>query len=54
LGHLHHHDLGALGAAINPRALGDRLKCWCDGSNALHFAQSPAPELLELAAWDFS
>jgi beta-galactosidase len=45
-----HHDLGALGAAVNVRALGRQLEMLADmGSNALRTSHNPpAPELLEL------
>lgn len=50
-GTCNHHDLGALGAAINPRALERQLEMLkAMGSNALRTSHNPpAPELLELA-----
>ena len=46
-----HHDLGALGAAFNCRALQRQLEMFMDmGCNALRMSHNPpAPELLELA-----
>jgi beta-galactosidase len=46
-----HHDLGALGAAINVRALQRQLEMLAEmGCNALRTSHNPpAPELLELA-----
>jgi beta-galactosidase len=46
-----HHDLGALGAAVNYRALKRQLEVLADmGANALRTSHNPpAPELLELA-----
>ena len=46
-----HHDLGALGAAINVRALQRQLQLLAEmGSNAIRTSHNPpAPELLELA-----
>lgn len=46
-----HHDLGALGAAINVRAMERQLEILRDmGCNAIRTAHNPpAPELLELA-----
>jgi beta-galactosidase len=46
-----HHDLGALGAALNRRALQRQLEMLKDmGGNALRTSHNPpAPELLELA-----
>ena len=46
-----HHDLGALGAAINYRALKRQLEIFADmGANALRTSHNPpAPELLALA-----
>jgi len=46
-----HHDLGALGAAFNYRALKRQLEMLADmGANALRTSHNPpAPELLELA-----
>ncbi len=46
-----HHDLGALGAAFNDRALRRQLEMLMDmGCNALRTSHNPpAPELLELA-----
>ena len=46
-----HHDLGALGAALNPRALRRQLEILkAMGTNALRVAHNPpAPELLDLA-----
>ena len=46
-----HHDLGALGAAVNYRALQRQLEMLMDmGCNALRTSHNPpAPELLELA-----
>lgn len=46
----HHHDLGALGAAVNVRALERQLEIMKDmGVNALRTAHNPpTPELLEL------
>jgi beta-galactosidase len=46
-----HHDLGALGAAINDRALQRQLEILAEmGSNAIRTSHNPpAPELLELA-----
>ena len=51
LGTCNHHDLGALGAAINTRALERQLEMLkAMGSNALRTSHNPpAPELLELA-----
>lgn len=45
-----HHDLGALGAAFNPRAAQRQLEIMRDmGANAIRMAHNPpAPELLEL------
>lgn len=50
-GTCNHHDLGALGAAINTRALERQLEMLkAMGSNALRTSHNPpAPELLELA-----
>lgn len=51
LGVCNHHDLGALGAAINTRALERQLeilkKMGCNGIRTSH--NPPAPELLDLA-----
>ena len=51
LGVCNHHDLGALGAAINTRALERQLEILkamgCNGIRTSH--NPPAPELLELA-----
>jgi beta-galactosidase len=46
-----HHDLGALGAAINYRALQRQLEILADmGANAIRTSHNPpAPELLDLA-----
>ncbi|WP_437523642.1 beta-galactosidase GalB [Sorangium sp. So ce726] len=46
-----HHDLGALGAAVNVRALERQLEMLAEmGSNAIRTAHNPpTPELLELA-----
>lgn len=46
-----HHDLGALGGAINVRAVERQLEILADmGSNAIRTAHNPpAPELLDLA-----
>jgi len=46
-----HHDLGALGTAINDRALERQFQILADlGANAIRTAHNPpAPELLELA-----
>jgi beta-galactosidase len=46
-----HHDLGALGAALNPRALQRRLEMLAEmGANAIRTSHNPpAPELLDLA-----
>jgi len=46
-----HHDLGALGAAVNYRALERQLEMLADmGANAIRTAHNPpAPELLDLA-----
>lgn len=46
-----HHDLGALGAAVNDRALKRQLETLVDmGVNAIRTSHNPpAPELLELA-----
>ncbi len=46
-----HHDLGALGAALNTRALERQFEILAEmGSNAIRTAHNPpAPELLELA-----
>jgi beta-galactosidase len=46
-----HHDLGALGAAVNHRALQRQLEMLADmGANAIRTSHNPpAPELLELA-----
>ena len=46
-----HHDLGALGTAVNYRALKRQLEILADmGANALRTSHNPpAPELLELA-----
>ena len=46
-----HHDLGALGAAVNYRALQRQLEMLRDmGCNAIRTSHNPpAPELLELA-----
>jgi beta-galactosidase len=46
-----HHDLGALGAAVNSRALQRQLELLAEmGSNAIRTSHNPpAPELLELA-----
>ena len=46
-----HHDLGALGAAVNRRAIERQLELLLElGSNAIRTAHNPpAPELLELA-----
>ncbi|HXR48596.1 MAG TPA: beta-galactosidase GalB [Candidatus Limnocylindrales bacterium] len=46
-----HHDLGALGAAVNVRALQRQLEMLADmGCNAIRTSHNPpAPELLELA-----
>ena len=45
-----HHDLGALGAAVNKRALQRQLELLKDmGCNAVRTAHNPpAPELLDL------
>jgi beta-galactosidase len=50
-GTCNHHDLGALGAALNYRALRRQLEMLADmGANALRTSHNPpAPELLELA-----
>ena len=50
-GTCNHHDLGALGAAINPRALERQLEMLkAMGSNGLRTSHNPpAPELLDLA-----
>jgi beta-galactosidase len=50
-GTCNHHDLGALGAALNGRALERQLQILKDmGCNALRTSHNPpAPELLELA-----
>jgi beta-galactosidase len=50
-GTCNHHDLGALGAAVNTRAMEKRLQMLKDmGSNALRTSHNPpAPELLDLA-----
>jgi beta-galactosidase len=50
-GTCNHHDLGALGAAINPRALERQLEMLkAMGANGLRTSHNPpAPELLELA-----
>jgi beta-galactosidase len=50
-GTCNHHDLGALGAAVNYRALEKRLQIFKDmGVNALRTSHNPpAPELLDLA-----
>lgn len=50
-GTCNHHDLGALGAVINTRALKRQLKMLQDmGCNSLRTSHNvPAPELLELA-----
>lgn len=46
-----HHDLGALGAALNERALERQMEILADlGANAVRTAHNPpAPELLDLA-----
>jgi beta-galactosidase len=46
-----HHDLGALGAAVNTRALERQLQLLAEmGANAIRTAHNPpAPELLDLA-----
>jgi beta-galactosidase len=46
-----HHDLGALGAAVNYRAIEKRLQILKDmGANGLRTSQNPpAPELLDIA-----
>ena len=46
-----HHDLGALGAALNTRALTRQFEILAEmGSNAIRTAHNPpAPELLEIA-----
>ncbi|MBN2319673.1 MAG: DUF4982 domain-containing protein [Acidobacteria bacterium] len=46
-----HHDLGALGAAVNDRALERQLEILADmGANAIRTSHNPpAPELLDLA-----
>ena len=46
-----HHDLGALGAAVNYRALQRQLEMLADmGANAIRTSHNPpAPELLDLA-----
>lgn len=46
-----HHDLGALGAALNERALQRQLEILADmGTNAIRTSHNPpAPELLDLA-----
>jgi beta-galactosidase len=51
LGVCNHHDLGALGAAINARALERQLQILKDmGCNGIRTAHNPpAPELLDLA-----
>ncbi len=50
-GTCNHHDLGALGAAVNTRAMEKRLQMLKEmGSNALRTSHNPpAPELLDLA-----
>jgi beta-galactosidase len=50
-GTCNHHDLGALGAAVNYRALEKRLQIFKDmGVNALRTSHNPpAPELLDIA-----
>ena len=50
-GTCNHHDLGALGAALNTRALERQLEILKDmGCNALRTSHNPpAPELLDLA-----
>lgn len=50
LGVCNHHDLGALGAAINVRAMERQLEMLKEmGANAIRMAHNPpAPELLEL------
>jgi beta-galactosidase len=50
-GTCNHHDLGALGAAVNTRAMEKRLQMLKDmGGNALRTSHNPpAPELLDLA-----
>lgn len=50
-GTCNHHDLGALGAAVNYRAMEKRLQMLKEmGSNALRTSHNPpAPELLDLA-----
>jgi beta-galactosidase len=50
-GTCNHHDLGALGAAVNTRAMEKRLQLLKDmGVNALRTSHNPpAPELLDLA-----
>jgi beta-galactosidase len=50
-GTCNHHDLGALGAAVNYRAMEKRLQMLKDmGGNALRTSHNPpAPELLDLA-----
>lgn len=51
LGVCDHHDLGALGAAVNPRALERQLQMLKDmGVNGIRTSHNPpAPELLDLA-----
>ncbi|HTY29663.1 MAG TPA: glycoside hydrolase family 2 TIM barrel-domain containing protein, partial [Mycobacterium sp.] len=50
-GTCNHHDLGALGAAVNTRAMEKRLQMLKDmGGNALRTSHNPpAPDLLDLA-----
>jgi beta-galactosidase len=50
-GTCNHHDLGALGAAVNTRAIEKRLQMLKDmGANALRTSHNPpAPEFLDLA-----
>ena len=50
-GTCNHHDLGALGAAVNTRAIEKRLQMLKDmGVNALRTSHNPpAPELLDIA-----
>src|SRR5690349_1065491 len=50
-GTCNHHDLGALGTAVNPRAIERQLQMLKDmGGNGLRTSHNPpAPELLELA-----
>ena len=50
-GTCNHHDLGALGAAVNNRAIEKRLQMLKDmGVNALRTSHNPpAPEFLDIA-----